>query len=133
MNKHTILCVDDERIVLLSLRDQMKKHFGNIYSYEFAESVEEAWEIIEELHQDEVKIIVIVSDWLMPGVKGDEFLIEVYQRFPDIVTIMLTGQADEQALARARQHANLNSYIPKPWNETTLIDAIESGLGNSDA
>jgi CheY-like chemotaxis protein len=133
MNKHTILCVDDERIVLLSLRDQMKKHFGNLYSYEFAESVEEAWEIIEELHQDEAKIIVIVSDWLMPGVKGDEFLIEVYQRFPDIVTIMLTGQADESAIERARQHANLNSYISKPWNETTLIDAIESGLGNSDA
>jgi CheY-like chemotaxis protein len=128
MNKQTILCVDDERIVLLSLRDQMRKHFGDRYSYEFAENVKEAWEVIEELHQDGVKIIVIVSDWLMPGVKGDEFLIEIYQRFPSIVTIMLTGQADETAIERARQHANLNSYIPKPWSETTLINAIESGL-----
>lgn len=132
MSNQTILCVDDERIVLLSLRDQMSKYFGDRYNYEFAESVDEAWEVIKELYEDEVKIIVIVSDWLMPNTKGDEFLIDVHQRFPDIVTILLTGQADEEAIERARQYANLNSYIPKPWSEQTLINAIESGLGKSN-
>jgi CheY-like chemotaxis protein len=128
MSNPTILCVDDERIVLLSLRDQISKNFGDRYNYEFAESVEEAWEIIEEIYQDEARIIVIVSDWLMPGVKGDRFLIDVHQRFPEIVTILLTGQADSEAIERACQYANLNSYIPKPWNEDILINAIESGL-----
>ncbi|HAZ48893.1 MAG TPA: hypothetical protein DDW76_18825 [Cyanobacteria bacterium UBA11369] len=128
MSNKAILCVDDERIVLVSLRDQITKHFGSRYRSEFAESVEEAWEVIEELKLDEVKILIIVCDWLMPGIRGDEFLIQVHQRFPEIVTIMLTGQADEAAIERARQYADLHAYIPKPWSEANLIAAIESGL-----
>lgn len=128
MSNKAILCVDDERIVLVSLRDQISKHFGSRYRYEFAESVEEAWEVIEELNLDEVKILIIVCDWLMPGMRGDEFLIQVHERFPEIVTIMLTGQADEAAIERARQYADLHAYIPKPWSEATLVAAIESGL-----
>lgn len=123
-----ILCVDDERIILLSLRDQISRHFGDRYRYEFAESVEEAWEAIEELYAEHIKILIIVSDWLMPGIRGDEFLIQVHQRFPDIVTVLLSGQADETAIERAREQANLFAYIPKPWDEETLIRIVQSGL-----
>jgi CheY-like chemotaxis protein len=110
-----ILCVDDERIVLLSLRDQINKHFGNHYRYEVAESADEAWEVIEELCQDDIKLLLIVSDWLMPGMRGDEFLIAVQQRFPGIIE-------------RARQEAKLHAYIAKPWTEENLIQVIQSGL-----
>jgi CheY-like chemotaxis protein len=128
MTNLAILCVDDERIILLSLRDQISKHFGDRYRYEFAESVEEAWEVVEELSGEGIKILIIVSDWLMPGIRGDEFLIEVHKRFPDIVTVLLSGQADEAAIERAKVHANLHAYIPKPWDEETLINIIKSGL-----
>jgi CheY-like chemotaxis protein len=127
-----ILCVDDERIVLVSLRDQIAKHFGNRYRYEVAESADEAWEVIEELCDDDINLLIIVSDWLMPGMRGDEFLIKVHAQFPGIVTVLLTGHADEDAIERARQHANLHAYIAKPWAEETLIGIIESGLGKSD-
>lgn len=131
LNK-AILCVDDEQIVLLGLRDQILKHFGDRYRYEAAESAEEAWEVITELHAEGVKILIIVSDWLMPGMRGDEFLIQVHQRFPDIVTVLLTGQADDAAIERARQFANLHAYIPKPWTETALIKTIQAGLRKFD-
>ncbi|NJM78203.1 MAG: response regulator [Acaryochloridaceae cyanobacterium RU_4_10] len=123
-----ILCVDDERIVLVSLRDQISKHFGDRYRYEVAESADEAWEVIEELSDDDIKLLIIVSDWLMPGMKGDEFLIQVHARFPTIVTVLLTGHADEAAIERARQYANLHAYIAKPWTEENLIGIIQSGL-----
>ena len=42
---------------------------------------------------------------------------------------MLTGQADEKAITRAREQANLYCYISKPWEEDTLITAIKSGMG----
>jgi CheY-like chemotaxis protein len=127
-----ILCVDDERIVLVSLRDQISKHFGDRYRYEVAESADEAWEVIEELSNDDIKVLVIVSDWLMPGMRGDEFLIRVHERFPSIVTVLLTGHADETAIERARQYANLHAYIAKPWAEETLIDIIQSGIRKFD-
>jgi CheY-like chemotaxis protein len=123
-----ILCVDDERIVLVSLRDQISKHFGDRYRYEVAESADEAWEVIEELSDEDIKLLIIVSDWLMPGMRGDEFLMQVHARFPDIVTVLLTGHADEAAIARARQYANLHAYIAKPWTEENLISIIQSGL-----
>lgn len=129
IEKKVILCIDDERIILQSLRDQFMRNFGNEYTYEFAESGDEALEVIEELDADDVQILVIVSDWLMPEMKGDELLIKIHQKFPRIVKILLTGQADEQAISRAREQANLYCYISKPWEEKNLIDSIRSGMG----
>lgn len=128
MSNAAILCVDDEIVILDSLKEQLKRCFGDRYIYEVAESAEEAWEVIEELHDDGIKILVIVSDWLMPGIKGDEFLIQVHQKFPQLITMMLTGQADEEAIERARQQANLYTCLHKPWTERKLCEAISSAL-----
>lgn len=132
MTKSAILCVDDERSILLSLREQIARNFGDRYLYELAESVEEAWEVIEELYEEGIRIIIVISDWLMPNTKGDEFLIQIHRRFPDIVTIMLTGQADEAAIERTKQLANLHACITKPWSERTLIGKIKSGLAKAN-
>ncbi|NES73189.1 MAG: response regulator [Okeania sp. SIO2D1] len=133
MSKPVILCVDDEVIVLNSLKIALKKEFKDTYLYEVAESADEAMEIIEELHEDAIDILVIVSDWLMPGLRGDEFLIKVHQKFPKIIKIMLTGQADEEAIERAREHANLASCLSKPWNGQELITTIKSELEKSSS
>ncbi|HHP7230088.1 MAG TPA: response regulator [Xenococcaceae cyanobacterium] len=129
MSNSAILCVDDEIVILDSLKEQLKRQFGDRFIYEMAESAEEAWEVIEELQADEINVIVIVSDWLMPGTKGDEFLIKVNQQFPNLITIMLTGQADEEAIARAKQQANLHACLHKPWTEAELYQIITSALG----
>ena len=128
MVNKAILCVDDEKIVLTSLKSQIKKYFGNRYLYEFAESAAEAWEVIEELCDDGIEILVIVSDWLMPKTKGDELLIDIHKKFPNIVTVMLTGHADQQSIDRCREQANLHRCLVKPWTEQELIETIESGL-----
>jgi CheY-like chemotaxis protein len=128
MTKSAILCVDDEVTILESLKEQLLRRFGDRYLYEVAECVNEAWEVIDELYGDGIKVLVIVSDWLMPGVKGDEFLIEVYQRYPSITTVMLTGQADESAIDRARREAHLHACLRKPWREEELAAAIATAL-----
>jgi CheY-like chemotaxis protein len=128
MSKPIILCVDDESVVLNSLKIQLKKEFGEAYFYEFAESADEALEIIDEIEEESNDILVIVSDWLMPGIKGDEFLIRVHQKYPNIVKVMLTGQADAEAIERVVNEANLYRCLYKPWDSNELIDTIKSGL-----
>jgi DNA-binding NtrC family response regulator len=128
MSNAAILCVDDETSILKSLKEQLKRCFGNRYVYEVAQSAEEAWVVIDELDQEEIKILIIVSDWLMPNVRGDEFLAQVHERFPEVVTVMLTGQADEAAIERARQQANLYACIHKPWTEEDLQNIISTAL-----
>lgn len=130
MSKPAILCVDDEVGVLESLEIELQQAFNGKYLWEFAESGAEALEIIEELSEAEVKILVIVSDWLMPGMKGDELLIKIHQKYPQIVTVMLTGQADQEAIERTKIEANLHAFIQKPWQSQELIEAINSGLAN---
>lgn len=131
MPKSAIICVDDEVTVLESLEIELQKAFKNEYLYEFAESGDEALEVIEELIEDSVNILVIVSDWLMPGMKGDELLISIHDKFPEVTTILLTGQADEEAVERAVKEANLHAYLTKPWNSQELIETIRSGLSKT--
>jgi DNA-binding NtrC family response regulator len=126
-----ILCVDDEESILDSLKEQLKRSFGRQFLYETANSAEEALEVIDELVGDAIDVLIIVSDWLMPGTRGDEFLVQVHQRYPQIVTIMLTGQADESAIDRARQEANLHTCIRKPWREEELVNTIVTGLSRA--
>lgn len=128
MCKPVILCVDDEKIVLQSLKAQLKSAFGDAYFYEVAEDGNEALELIKELKEEGLRIILLVSDWLMPGMKGDELLIRVHQEFPNIIKIMLTGQANEEAIARAKEEANIHSCLYKPWAEEELIQTIQSAL-----
>lgn len=128
MSKAVILCVDDERMVLDSLRTQLSASFGTNYIYEAAEDADEALDLIRELQEEELSIVVIISDWLMPGMKGDELLIRIHEQFPKVVKIMLTGQADEVAIDRAKEFANLHCCLSKPWSETELLETIKSGL-----
>lgn len=132
MTKPAILCVDDESVILNSLKIQLKKEFGNAYVYEIAESADEALEIIEELKQEQTDILVIVSDWLMPGIKGDEFLIRVHEKYPNIIKVMLTGQADENAIQKAKEQANLYACLHKPWDNEVLVNTIKNGLKNNE-
>ncbi|MEG4230972.1 response regulator [Microcoleus sp. Pol11C3] len=128
MSKPVILCVDDERMVLDSLRTQLAAEFGNAYTYEGAEDAEEALDLISELYDEEIHVIMIISDWLMPGIKGDELLIRIHNEYPNVIKIMLTGQADEVAIDRAQKQANLHSCLSKPWLESELLETIKSGL-----
>jgi len=126
--KKVILCIDDEQMILTSLKSQLKRNFGNKFVYEFAENAEEGFELIEELIHDDSVIIIIVSDWLMPGIKGDEFLIKVHESHPRILKVMLTGMAENEAVENACKHANLYHCINKPWAEEELVNVIKSGL-----
>lgn len=130
MEKTVILCVDDEKIILDSIKAQLKENYGNSFIYETAESANEAFEIIEELMIDlEIKLIII-SDWLMPVIKGDEFLIKVHEKYPTpkSLKIMLTGQADSKSIEKTKKEAGLYKCIKKPWNRSELFSCIDSGM-----
>lgn len=126
MRKEAILCVDDEAIILLSVRQELKNHFKQRFIYETATSAEDALAIIDRLVSDGIRIILILSDWLMPGMKGDEFLIIVKKRYPSIRSVLLTGQADLRAVERVKREAGTEWIIYKPWRREELIAAVEA-------
>jgi len=131
MEKGVLLCVDDEAIVLTALKDQLRRAYGSDYVVDVAESAEEALELLDELSEQGHTVLVIVSDWLMPGMKGDEFLVQAHRRFPTVVKIMLSGHAEQSAVDRVRREAGLHEFLAKPWNAAELVDSINLGLRDS--
>lgn len=124
--KKAIVCVDDEAIIVLSLKQELQNRLGNEYIYESAMSAEEGSQIIEELSSDNVSVILVISDWLMPGIKGDEFLLRLKKTHPDIKSIMITGQADDAAVERTLCEAGANAVLRKPWNTEELIREVRA-------
>ena len=125
MPQQAILCVDDEAIILLSIRQELKNHFKQRFLYETAADAAEALKSIERLVAQDVDVILVLSDWLMPGMKGDDFLVAVKNRYPAIRSILVTGQADRKAVERVKREAGTERVIFKPWRREDLIAAVE--------
>ncbi|MCS7163126.1 MAG: response regulator [Bacteroidia bacterium] len=128
MPKKRILCVDDEKVVLNTLMGQLYQAFGNRYLYESFTSAEEAEEFIDEVYAEGENVDLIICDWLMPRIKGDEFLVRVRKRFPDLALIMLSGQANPEAIERAKQEAKILAFVQKPWDKDELMGLIQKAL-----
>jgi DNA-binding NtrC family response regulator len=126
--KGILLCVDDEAIILNALKDQLRKAYGRNYQIEVAESAEEGLEILDEFADQGLTPLVVISDWLMPGMRGDEFLIAAHGRYPNVIKVLLSGQADADAVTRVRDQAQLHEFIGKPWDAEVLIQSIDAGL-----
>lgn len=127
-DKGVLLCVDDEVIVLAVLKEILLCEFGNKYIIETAESASEGLEVISDLLKDGYKIMLILSDWLMPGMKGDEFLIKAHELTSNTVNILLSGQVEESVVRHIDTEAGLHYCLPKPWDRKELLEAISSGL-----
>jgi CheY-like chemotaxis protein len=128
MSRPVLLFVDDEKLVLDTLLVQVRSAFGERYDYETAQSAEEAWDLIAEYREAQRRIVLLISDWLMPLEKGDSFLIRVAERYPDIRLIMLSAYADEEAITRAQRYANLSAFLRKPWEREQLLSEIQKAL-----
>ncbi len=128
MPEKVILCVDDEEIILEVLKEQLKRRLGNEYLIEVAQGGEEALALVEELSAEGFEIQMIIADQIMPGMKGDELLTAVHQKYPDTLKVFLTGRADAQAVGNAVNQADLYRYLAKPWDEEDLYLTIEEGL-----
>jgi signal transduction histidine kinase len=130
MSKPVILCIDDELLLLDSLRDQLRQTFGNDYIIEIAEGGTSALELIEDLVKENYEIPLIICDYIMPDIKGDELLKQIHQRLPKTLKVMLTGQASITAVANAIQHAKLYRYIAKPWEDEDLKLTVSEAINS---
>lgn len=126
MTPPAILCVDDEPLILLSLKQELRSHFHDRYLYETAASADEGFQVIQELEEAGITLILVLTDWLMPGMKGDEFLEQIRKRYPAVRTVMITGHATPEALARIEREQLTDVILIKPWKTEVLIQAIEN-------
>jgi serine phosphatase RsbU (regulator of sigma subunit) len=115
-----ILLVDDDEMLLAGLKRQLR----NKFRVETASSGKDAVKMVE----DNGPYAVVVSDYMMPGMNGIEFLTQVKLTNPDTIRMMLTGSADMTTAIKAVNEGSIYKFHPKPCPAETLGDAIQSGI-----
>jgi two-component system, chemotaxis family, chemotaxis protein CheY len=123
MDRPHIICVDDQRDVLATLKKELQ-FFREQVTILFCESANEAMAILEELDAKGAPLALIICDHVMPGKNGVEFLSEVRrdERFSLTKKLLLTGLATHEDTIRAINSAEIDRYIAKPWDTQELIE-----------
>ncbi len=129
MEKGIIVCVDDDLQLLSVLREQIESALGKNFQTEIFTSPFDALEYLSEVAEEvSNNTPVIISDHLMPGMMGDEFLVKSNKILPNSRKILLTGQTNIDAISRAVNEARLFRYIPKPWDANDLKLTVEEAV-----
>jgi response regulator RpfG family c-di-GMP phosphodiesterase len=111
-----VLCVDDEPKVLEGLVLNLRRH----YRVSTAGSGPEGLLLVGGADPP----AVVVSDMRMPGMDGAAFLGQVKERWPNIVRLLLTGQADLDSAIAAVNQGQVFRFLTKPCNSQSFLTAI---------
>ena len=119
--KATVVIVDDEQSILKELRILL----GRMYNVHVFANPEEAERFVDEHHVD-----LVVSDEMMPEMRGSVLLARIHKKHPDICNIVLSGQAEKDDIVHAVNEGHIFSFLYKPAERQQLINVIEKGLEN---
>ncbi len=115
-----LLLVDDDAGILNSLRRLLLDKKIKVLT---ASNASEALDIIRGN-----QIAVIVSDNLMPGMTGIEFLQKSKNISPESVRILMTAYADLESAIGAINKGEVYKFISKPWDDNEFRDIIFNAL-----
>ena len=122
--RYRILLVDDEVGIVKALARVFRQENYDVVT---AGSGEEG---LKKLAEGEFQLVI--SDFMMPGMNGAQFLREVKQRAPETLRIMLTGHANTDAVMGAINDGAVYKFILKPWNDDDLRVTVALALEQFD-
>lgn len=117
----TVLFVDDEPAIRSAI-ERMYLERDDVRCL-FAASGQEGLDILRR--ED---VWVVVSDYLMPTMRGVEFLSKVKGMRPDTVRIMMTAYADISVTIDAINKSEAYRFATKPWDNKELMDMVDEAL-----
>ena len=122
-----ILMVDDEPDAQELFRQNFRREVRKgIYDFEFAESGEQALDILRNGTPPE--ILLVLSDINMPGMSGMELLEQVRQVWPDVGVFMITAYGDAATESRAKS-LGASNFFSKPIDFAKLKDELARAVG----
>jgi thioredoxin reductase (NADPH) len=114
--KPLIIAVDDDRAVLNAIDRDLRQKYGREYRVLKAESGAVALTALQQLHERDEVVGLIVSDQRMPEMTGVQFLLEARKLYPDAKRVLLTAYADTEAAITSINLVGLDYYLMKPWD-----------------
>jgi len=114
--KQKILFVDDQPLILQGLQRMLRRERSD-WDMVFVSDGKTALEEMRKTQFD-----VIVSDMRMPGMNGPELLLKVMEEHPEVVRIVLSGEAEQNMIFESI--GSIHQYLSKPCSPEDLKRAI---------
>ena len=125
-----ILCIDDDLIMLESLKDELKNKYKNS-KIEIVDNFNDVMMCAYFYKKQELKFDVIICNLIMPKIKGDSILKHLHEMFPNGVKILLYEDANEELFEYLKKQIENLYFIKKPINFEELTSSINDGITES--
>ena len=123
-NKKAILIVDDEFIILEALRIQISRILPDFVLLEAASSGDEAIQLIDEFRDENIDLVLVISDFNLDDLKGTEILEHAVSKFSNVEKVILSGQSNTELIEQFNIEYSLTAILSKPWNFGEIQDII---------
>ena len=127
---YRVLAADDEYWICENLKHIIS---WEEYGLEFLKPASDGEEVLARLEEE--KPDILITDINMPFVDGLELLKTIHEKYPSIVTMVLSGYDDFQKVKGAFLEGSIN-YLLKPVNRSDLVNALARAIemiGERDA
>lgn len=118
--------MDDEETIHRALKRTLRREpYDLLHAYDAAEA--------SALLDRRDDIAGVLCDHYMPGTHGLDLLIEIRSRFPSLVTVLLTAQADLELVMAALNDGHIHRFLTKPWEPDELRQQLRRLMFSSAA
>jgi two-component system cell cycle sensor histidine kinase/response regulator CckA len=118
--KECILAIDDEEGFLSMLKSALESHGFRVHT---ASSPKEAIKLYGEHGRD---INMVLLDYLLPEMSGDQVFENLQRLNPDVRVVLLTGC--EESVADKMLEKGLRGYLQKPFNFLDLAQRVRDAI-----
>ena len=120
-NRPTVMIVDDEAPVTMSLRDLflVQADFRIVTHTSARAALSAAGTLAVDL---------VISDYRMPEMDGATFLSRFKEIQPHAILVLMAEAADKEKAIRAINPADLYHWVEKPWDHDHLLKVVRNGL-----
>lgn len=122
MNAQTILLIDDESVVMNSTAGLLRSAGFSVYTCDF-------WPDVLRTIKD-VEPSLILLDYNMPGLKGDEICSVLKRNFGRLgIKILIYSSEDESMLENVVSQCGADGYLSKTRGRAHVINGVCAHLG----
>lgn len=115
-----LLIVDDEANILKALKRSFLRTKYNVFT---AESAAKGLEI---LNNEDIQ--VVLSDFRMPKMSGGQFVKQLKESHPDVVSMIISGYADFDSAIEVLNSGAAFKFLRKPWCNKGLLEDVDAAF-----